>query len=189
MQNLPSISSGIETMNSSPFSSGLPIFEFCGESFVKQFVMLGHEDYSVLFSALYLLSYAHYMALTGQGSKTVVLELKGQVIHRIGAKMETFNGLLSPRYLTAVLALGTAIVCLVSQDLPMHLNIREYIDASMKEDYLCCLPESADKAHHALDEQIVHRQAMHELLLKSKAGFKDAESVALLQYVSNWMDM
>ena len=151
--------------------------------------MHDHKDNIVLFDAFLLLSYAHHMALTGRGSKTVVLNLKGQVIRHIGTKMETSDGLLSPQCLTAILALGTSIVCLVSQDLPMRLNIWEYINASMQEDYLCCLQESADKAQSALNERTVHRQAINKLLSRSKASFKDADSLALLQYVCNWMDM
>ena len=189
LQSLPSVPLEIKAIADSSFSSGLPIFEFCGEGVVKHFVVRDHDDYSVLFSALLLLSYAHYVALTGQGSKTVVLELKGQVIRRVGAKMKASNGLLSPRCLTAVLALGTAIVCLVSQDLPMSLSIWEYINASMKEDYICCLPESASKAQIALEERIFHRQALHKLLRGSRTSFKDSDSLALLEYVSNWMDM
>lgn len=189
LQNLPSVPFQAGALASSPLSSGLPMFDFCGTDFVKQFILHDHEDHSVLFSAFLLLSYSHYLALTGQGSQTAVLELKGQVIRGIGAKMKTSDGLLSPRCLTAVLALGTAIVCLVSQDLPMGLNIWEYINASMKDDYLCCRPESADRAQNALDERIVHRQAMYKLLHRSKAGFTDADSLALLQYLSNWMNM
>ena len=189
LQNLPPVPFELRSVISASFSSGLPIFEFCGEGFVKQFIMLDHQDYSVLFNAFLLLSYAHCMALTGQGSKTTVLDLKGQLIRRIGKKMETSEGSLSPWYMTAILVLETPIVCLVSRDLPMRLSMSEYIHASMQEDYLCCLQESADKAQSALDERIVHRQAMNEILNKSKAGFKDAHSLALLQYVCNWTAM
>ena len=189
LQNLPPVPFELGAIISPPFSSGLPLFEFCGEGFVKQFIMHDHQDYSVLFNAFLLLSYAHYMALTGQGSKAIMLDLKGQLIRRIADKMETSEGLLSPWCMTAILALETPIVCLVSQDLPMRLSMWEYINASMQEDYLCCLQESADKAQSALDERTVHRQAMKELLNKSKAGYKDADSLALLQYVCNWTAM
>ena len=175
-------------MASSLLSSGLPLFEFCGESFVSQFILHDNEDYPVLFSAFLLLSYSQYMALTGQGSKTIVLELKLQAIRHIGEKMKSSDGLLSPRCLTAVLALGSAIVCMVSKDLPMGLSMWEYINVSTKDDYLCCQPESADKAQIARDERIIHREAMYRLLRRSKASFKDAPSLSLLQYISNWMD-
>jgi hypothetical protein len=128
------------------------------------------------------------MALTGRGTKTVLLELKSQVIRRISAKMKFSDSLLSPRCLTAILALEAPIVCLMSQDLPKSLSIWDYINASMRHDYLCC-QESADVAYAALDERIVHRQAMHRLFLKSFAGIQDAVGLALLQYISNSINM
>jgi hypothetical protein len=172
----------------SPSAASFLTFEFYGESFVKQFVMFAHDDYSIMFSGCLLLSYAHYMALTGRGTNTVLLELKGQVIRRISAKMRSSNGLLSPRCLTAILALGAPIVCLVSRDLPQRLSIGEYIKVSMEEDYLCC-PQSANTAQSSLGERIVHRQAMRRLFFKSNATFKDADSLALLQYISNYINM
>src|ERR1700753_1028975 len=54
MQCLPSMPFKIRDMTF-PFSSGLPIFQFCGEEFVKLFVMHDHEDYSILFNAFLLL--------------------------------------------------------------------------------------------------------------------------------------
>src|ERR1700761_2911777 len=88
-------------------STDLPMFKFCGESFVKRFLLSEHEDNSVLHNGFELISYAHSMALTGQGSRSKLLGLKGQVIRRVSAKMEASDGLLNPRCLTAVLALGT----------------------------------------------------------------------------------
>ena len=133
-----------------------------------------------MFSGYLLLSYAHYMALTGRGTKTVLLELKGQVIRHISSQMKSSDCLLSPWCLTAILALGSPIVCLVSRDLPKRLSIWEYINATMEEDYLCC-PESADTAQSALDERIVHRQAIRKLLFKSSISFQDTDSLALLK--------
>jgi hypothetical protein len=141
-----------------------------------------------MFSGCQLLAYAHSMALTGDGTKTVLLELKTQVIRRISATMKSSDGFLSPWSLTAILALGAPIVCLVSQDLPKRLSIREYINASMQDYSLCC-QDSADIAHRALDERLVHRQALYRLLLKSSSCCTDAEGLALLQYVSNCVKM
>ncbi|KAI9739983.1 MAG: hypothetical protein M1818_005039 [Claussenomyces sp. TS43310] len=173
----------------SPFAAGLVTFDFCGEGFVKQFVMFDHEDYSIMLSGYLLLSYAHYMALTGHRTKTVLLELKSQVLRRIGAKLTSSDGWLSPRCLTAILALGAPIVCLASQDLPKGLSIWEYINASQQDDDVCCSLESADTAQSAPKERIVHQQAMRQLFLKSKVRSRDADSLALLQYVSNYMNM
>ena len=184
---LPSGASDIRALGPS-FAAGLSTFKFCGERFVKQFVMLDHADYSIMFSGCLLLSYAYSMALTGQGTKTLLPELKGQVIRHISARMKASNGLLSPRCLIAILALGAPIVCLVSQHLPKCLSICEYITASMDEDYLCC-QESADTAQSALNERIVHRQAIRRLFFRSNASFQDADSLALLQYVSNYMNL
>ena len=164
------------------------MLEFCGEGFVKQFVFLDHEDYPIMLSGCLLLSFAHSMALTGLGSRAILLELKGQVIRRISAKMKS-DGLLSPWCLTAVLALGATIVCLISHDLPKRLSIWEYNNATMEDSYLCCCPEFVDKAQSALAERIVHRQAMQKLLCRSKASFNNAHSLALLQYISNFVNM
>jgi hypothetical protein len=187
LEHLPSVPSKIRATGS-PFATTLSTFEFFGEGFVKQFVMFDHEDYSIMFSGCLLLSYAHSMALTGQGTKTLLLQLKSQVIRRISAKMRSSEGLLSPQCLTAILALGAPIVCLVSQDLPKCLSISDYIKVSAQEDYLCCLA-SADTAQHALEERIIHRQAMRRLFFKSIASFKNAHNLALLQYISNSINM
>jgi hypothetical protein len=141
-----------------------------------------------MFSGCLLLSYAHSMALTGRGSKAVLLQLKGQVIRCISSKMNASNGLLSPRCLTAILALGAPIVCLVSQDLPKGVSIWEYINVSTRDDYQCC-SDSADIAQIAFDEGMVHQKAMCRLLIKSSTGFQDTNSLALLQYLSNYVDM
>jgi hypothetical protein len=172
----------------SQFPAALLVSKFCGEEFVRRFVLGGLEDDSLMLSGLVLLSYAHSMALTGHGSKTRLLGLKGQVIRRISTKMKASDGLLDPGCLTAILALGSSIVCLVSQELPNSLTVLEYIRASMQDDCLCC-QASADKAQSALDERMVHQQAMQRLLLRSKVSFKDPDSLALLQYVSNCINM
>jgi hydroxymethylpyrimidine pyrophosphatase-like HAD family hydrolase len=128
------------------------------------------------------------MALTGYGTTTVLLELKSQVMHRLSAEMSLSLGLLSPRCLTAIVALGAPIVCLLSRDMPQGLSIREYIDATLEEDYLCN-EQSAVIAHCSLEEQIVHRHALSKMFLKTSASFQDADSLALLQYISNYINM
>ena len=159
------------------------LFEFFGETFVKRFLTSNHEDSSVMFCGCLLLSYAHNLALTGAGKKTVLLHLKGHVIRHVNTKIATSNTL-SPQCLTAILALGAPIVCLASQDLPNSLSIRDYVDASTKGDCLCCR-EPSDMAQRALAERIVHRQAMDRLLLDKQNATQDSDSLALLQYVSN----
>ena len=186
-QYFPFVPSGIRATGS-PFSSGLATFKFYGAEFVKQFVMYDHDDYSIMCSGCQLVSYAHYMALTGSGTKMVLLELKGQVIRHLSAKMKCSNGVLSPQCLTAILALGAPILCLVSRDMPKGLSIPEYIRVSMEENYLCC-QESADAAQSSLDERIVHRQAIQRLFLESEGQFQDVTSLELLQYVSNCINM
>jgi len=54
---------------------------------------------------------------------------------------------------------------------------------------MCCCPESAEIAQSALQERIVHRQAMHRLVPKSYANLQDADSIAFLRYVSNSVDI
>lgn len=172
-----------------PSAATLSMFEFFGEGFFKQLVMVDREDYSIMISGCLLLSYAHSMALTARGTKTLLLQLKSQVIRRINAKMSSSEGLLSPQYLTAILALGAPIVCLVSQDLPKGLSISDYLVLSAREDFCLCCPASADTAQRALEERIIHRQAMRRLFFKSSANFGAAEDIALLQYISNSLNM
>lgn len=164
------------------------LFEFFGENFIKRFITFSHDDSSIMFTGCLLLSYAHRMALTGQGKKTILLHLKGQVIKHIHTNLESPEGVVGPRCLTAILALGAPIVCLASQDLPKSLNIRDYVDASSKGDYLCCR-ECSDTAQRAHGERIVHKKAMERLLLVNKVANQDSDSVALLQYVANHMKM
>ncbi|KAL7892965.1 hypothetical protein HDV64DRAFT_289344 [Trichoderma sp. TUCIM 5745] len=161
-------------------SVDLTAFKFYSEDFIRRFVMVGSEDCSMMLSGCLLLSYAHYMALTGHGTTTALLELKSQVMHRLSAEMNLSHGLLSPRCLTAILALGAPIVCLLSRDMPQGLSIREYIDATLEKDYLCN-EQSAAIAQCSLEEQIVHRHALSKLFLKTSANFQDADSLALLQ--------
>ena len=187
LSHLPSLPSWITAANPQ-FSSCLSMFEFCGDNFVRRFVMLDHEDYSIMSSGYLLLSYAHWMALTGRGTKAVLLDLKSQVIRSISRKIKCSDGLLSPWLLTAVLALGAPIVCLVSHDLPRGMSIGEYVTASMQDCSLCC-QEAAVTANEALDERIMHRQALDKLFLKSRVTFLDPDSTALLHYVSNCVNM
>ncbi|KAK5033183.1 hypothetical protein LTS07_003484 [Exophiala sideris] len=158
LPSLPFEISGTDTSTAACSS----LFDFFGETFVRRFLTSNHEDSSVMFCGCLLLSYAHTMALTAAGKRTVLLQLKGHVIRYINTKLATSN-MLSPRSLTAILALGAPIVCLASQDLPNFLNIRDYVDASTKGDYLCCR-ECSDTAQRALAERIVHRKAMERLL-------------------------
>jgi hypothetical protein len=187
LQYQPSLPSEIRATDS-PFASSLPTFAFCGETFVRQFFMFDHEDHSIMVNGCTLLSYAHHMALTGLGTKTTLLKLKDEVIRRIMTKLDSSSGLLSPWCLTAIMALGAPIVCLVSQNLPNGLSIWEYINASVTEDYLCCA-DSADTAKRALSEQTIHQQAMYRLFLKSNACYQDAHSVSLLLFISNYINM
>ena len=142
-----------------------------------------------MFNAFILLSYAYTLALTGHGSKKVLLELKGQVIRLLNARIKTSDGYLSPRCLTMILALGSPVVCLLSQDLPKRLSVWEYNNTELDNGFLCCRPESAEKARKALEERIVHRQAMSRILSKSRGDSQDVESLELLQYLSNCVTM
>lgn len=177
-----------EMRGSGASSVSLTASKFYSEDFIRRFVMVDHKDCLIILSSCLLLSYAHYMALTGHGTTTVLLELKSQVMHRLSANMSLSHGLLSPRCLTAIVALGAPIVCLVSRDMPQGLSIREYINATLEEDYLCN-QQSAATAQRSLEEQIVHRQALSKLFLKTIANFQDADSLALLQYISNYINM
>lgn len=170
------------------FAAGLSASEFCAEGFVSQFVMCNHKDSAIMYSGYLLLSYAYYIALTGHGTKTVLFELKSQVIGYISAKIKSSDDGLSLECLTSILALGTPIVCLVSRDLPQRLSMREYIDVSMEEGYLCC-QDSANTAQVALEERIIHRQAVRNLLLKKSTGPQDTDNPAILEYVTNYLNM
>jgi hypothetical protein len=184
LQNLPTVPPEIRAAG---FALGayLATFKFCGDGFVKNFFTLGHENYSVMFGGYVLLSYAHSMVLTGQGSKAILLRLKGLVIHHISERIKSTSGLLSPWCLTAVLALASPIVCLISQDLPQNMTVREYFDASVEDNFQCCCPESAEITHHALEERAVHQQAMRKIFCRSHAYFQDAVNLAFLRYISN----
>jgi hypothetical protein len=187
MQYLPPQEHSVAVAGS-PLVSRLPTLRSFGEAFVKQFLMLDHDDYSIMFSGCVLLSYANTMALSGSGTKTILLELKGQVISRISAKIESSDGLLSPRCLIAILALGAPLVCLVSQDLPHSLSIWEYINVSQYANYLCC-QSSADRAQKGLDERKVHWQALGNMFSKINGSFRDEDSLSLLLYLSHYMDL
>ena len=162
--------------------------KFFGESFVKQFLMVDHEDYSIMLSGCILLSQANDMALSGSGTKATLLELKGQVVTKINVKIDATHGLLSPQCLLAILALGSPIVCLVSQELPHSLSIWDYINVSQYADYLCCA-SSAETAQKALHERKVHSQAMYNLFSKISGHFSDQASIPLLLYLSNSMEL
>lgn len=150
--------------------------------------MVDNEDSAMMFSSCLLVGYARHTALTGQGTSTTLLELKSQVMRHLTSKMNSPEGLLSPRSLVAILALGAPIVCLVSGDFPRGLSIREYINVTLEEVYLCN-EESAVAALSSYSEQGVHRQAPRRLFLRTKANFQDGDSIALLQYISNFMKL
>ncbi|KAL7904940.1 hypothetical protein GGI35DRAFT_489480 [Trichoderma velutinum] len=169
------------------FSVDLTVLNFYNEDFMRKFVMVDNADSTLIFTSCLLLGYAYHLALTGQGTMMILLELKSQVIRHLTAKMNTSDGLLSPRCLIAILALGAPIVCLVSRDLPRGLRDGEYIH--MVDEYCLCSEELAVIARTSLNEQVVHRQALRRLFLKASANFQDPESVALLQYISNYMNM
>ncbi|KAL6786387.1 hypothetical protein J3E68DRAFT_447317 [Trichoderma sp. SZMC 28012] len=169
-------------------SVDLAVLKFYNEDFMRRFVMVDNADSTLIFTSCLLLGYAYHLALTGQGTMTMLLELKSQVIRHLTAKMNTSDGLLSPRCLIAILALGAPIVCLVSRDLPRCLRIGESINMMLEEESLCS-EESAMFSPASLHEQVVHRSALRRLFLKARANFQDPESVALLQYISNYMNI
>ncbi|KAL6815264.1 hypothetical protein GGI42DRAFT_338618 [Trichoderma sp. SZMC 28013] len=177
---------GLKETNS--FSVDLTVLKFYNEDFMRKFVMVDNADSTLIFTSCLLLGYAYHLALTGQGTMTILLELKSQVIRHLTAKMNISDGLLSPRCLIAILALGAPIVCLVSRDLPRCLRIGESINMMLDEDCLCS-EESAVIARTSLNEQVVHRQALRRLFQKARINFQDSESVALLQYISNYMNI
>lgn len=185
-RSLPSVM--VEMRRPGASSVGLTAFRFYSEDFIRRFVMVDNKDRPIILSSCLLLSYAHYMALTGYGTTTVLLELKSQVMHHLSANMSLSHGLISPRCLTAIVALGAPIVCLISRDMPQGLSIRDYINATLEVDYLCNR-QSAAIAQCSLEEQIVHRQALSKLFLKTSAKFQDADSLALLRYISNYINM
>lgn len=175
-----------------PINSRFPdtrtMFEFFGHDFVHQFIISNHQDSLTMLSACRLLSYAHSMSLTGLGTKTMILELKSQVIQNLTANLKSSNFMLSPQGLVAILALSAPIVCLMSHDLPKRLSMWDYLILSMKDDAICC-PESAETARRALYERILHLKATRRLFDSSSARYRDAKSTTLLRYVSNCMNM
>ncbi|KAL6828850.1 hypothetical protein J3E69DRAFT_354470 [Trichoderma sp. SZMC 28015] len=177
---------GLKETNS--LSVDLAVLKFYNEDFMRRFVMVDNADSTLIFTSCLLLGYAYHLALTGQGTMTMLLELKSQVIRHLTAKMNISDGLLSPRCLIAILALGAPIVCLVSRDLPRCLRIGESINMMLEEECLFS-EESAMFSPASLHEQVVHRSALRRLFLKARANFQDPESVALLQYISNYMNM
>ncbi|KAL7933081.1 hypothetical protein V8C35DRAFT_327860 [Trichoderma chlorosporum] len=170
------------------FSVDLTVLKFYDEDFMRKFVMVEDEDSTLMLTSCLLLGYAHRMALTGRGTRMTLLELKSQVISHLAAKMDTSDELLSPRCLIAILTLGAPIVCLMSRDLPKGLSIREDVHMMLDEDYLCN-EEAALMPRTSLNEQVVHRQALRRLFFKTKAQFQDVESIALLHYISNYINM
>ena len=162
-------------------------FEFLGKDFTRQFVVSDHEDHQILVDGSLLLGYAYRMALTGHGTRTGLLELKSKVFHHVGTRLAS-GSVLSPRVLTAVLALGSPVVCLVSQDLPQHLTLLEYISTSTQGDCLCS-EEFANVAQHAIRERTTYLHAMRGLLSLSNSLRYDANSLALLRYICNCMEM
>ena len=163
------------------------LLEFLGPEFIRKFIVSDHEDHLVLIDGSLLLSYAYRMALTGKGSRTGLLELKSKVFHHLGTRIAS-GSKLSPRVLTAVLALGSPVVCLVSQDLPKHLTLLEYIDTSTQGDCLCS-KEFANVAQHAIRERATYLHAMRGLLSLSNSLRYDANSLALLRYICNCMEL
>ncbi|KAF2672740.1 hypothetical protein BT63DRAFT_135270 [Microthyrium microscopicum] len=184
LQYLPSITTRARSPGST-FATDLTTFEFCGEGFMKRFVLLDHPDSPIMFDACVLLSYAHAMALTGHGSKKILFELKGQVMQRLTASMNSSGGFLNPRALIAVLALGSPVVSLTSQDVPYGLPMWEFIHTTANPSSFCCRPDSADNAKKGHGEQLVHRQAMYKFLLSAKQESEDVEGLELIKYVSN----
>lgn len=173
----------------SSFEADLSTFEFLGERFVKEFLMVDSKEYPIMYSSYHLLNYAYSMAFTGIGTKTDLLKLKGRLIRHISESIKSSEGVLRPRCLTAILALGAPVVCLASQELPNGRNMGDYIHGSPQGEFLCCRPESATAGRRALNEQIVHRQPMRKFFLTSSANFQDADSLVLLQYLSNHINI
>ena len=167
----------------------LSIFKFLGKTFVRQVLKVEDKEHSLVLRSCLLLDYAYYMVFTGQGTKLVLLKLKGELIRHINKIIEGAKGMLSLRCLTAILALENSAVCLVSQDLPHGRRMWDYIHGSLLNEFLCCLPESLDIAQCADNEQAVHRQLMQMLFPTSCTSFRDAESLMLERYLSNYMKM
>ena len=63
-QQLPSVAAHVGAP-SAPFAAGPSTFRFCDEGFVIHFIMADQVDYSIMYAAYLLLSYAHFTALTG----------------------------------------------------------------------------------------------------------------------------
>jgi hypothetical protein len=187
-QHLPSLPFELRSSGSS-LEADLSTFNFLGEGFVKQFLMVDGKEYSIIYRGYLLLNYAYSLALTGHGTKMELLKLKGQPICHVNENIKSSNGVLSPQCLTAIMALGGPVVCLVSQDLSSGRSLLDYIDGDLPDEYLCCRPESADTGKRALNEQKVHCQPTHKLFSMSSASYKDADSIALLHYLSNHISM
>ena len=169
------------------FGNNVFLLEFLGQEFTRQFIFSADEDRLVLADGSLLLSYAYRMALTGRGTRTELLELKSKVFHHVGTRLAS-ESVLSPWVLTAVLALGSPVVCLVSQDLPQHLTLSEYINTSSQGDCLCS-EEFANVARHAFRERTTYLHTMRGLLSLSKKLRYDSNSLALLSYVCKCMEM
>jgi hypothetical protein len=184
LQTFPISSSVMDTVTDSSFANSHYLLSFLDSTFIQR---SSHDDSSLILDSFLLLSYAHYMALTGSGAKSKLLSLKDEVIKGVGKKLKSTTNVPDLSSLIGIQALQTPIVCLVTQELPHNLNVRDYVLQSITGE--CCSPTSAATASESLSERVVHQQFLETAICNINIASMDSEAIAPFTYVSNSMKM
>jgi hypothetical protein len=184
LKTFPISASVMDAVTDSSFANSHYLLSFLDSTFIQR---SSYDNTSLILDSFLLLSYAHYMALTGSGTKPKLLNLKNEVIKGVSTKLKSTPKSPDLSFLVAIQALQTPIVCLVTQELPQNLNVREYVLHSMTGE--CCSPASAATASESLNERIIHQKFLETTLCNTNTALLDSEAMAPFTYVSNSMKM
>lgn len=98
-----------------------------GVHFVRNVVLRDSEYCSVMFAGCLLLCSAYQFALTGKGSRLMLMRLKDEAIREVNRALSSVDGRARMETLVTVLILGMPIVCLFTNQLPQYLDMEEDI--------------------------------------------------------------
>ncbi len=87
------------------------MLEFFGESFIRRTILRSGESCNNRYAGCLLLCYAYYLVITGKGSNASLMWLKGNVINLVRQAVSDPKKMASLDTMIAVMALGTPIVC------------------------------------------------------------------------------
>lgn len=179
--------SAIVTKCSTP-PDGIVAADLFGGRFLERIAYTDGREDPTLTNGYLLVTIAYSIGVTGDGSKFLFLCLKERLLRYVSQNLQERQGQASLQCMGVILLLGLPIVCLLGQDLPRGLQIKECLTATEHSDQFHCAGFTKT-AKESLSERKVHWRALWAMIRQKRNLTENDKEHSWLNYLSRYQIM